>query len=247
MKRILLFVILMVQFVHTKAQQKSIRSFLTLEWSKSNIEERSSLPIYDSLGQILATGEKLVQKNDKSINFGNPVFSLTKLYKNGKRLREIQLSNIRIKKQDNVTNVSTKGSNASLPISGNNALYTSLAAAYLESFNLSKADNNFEIWLGGGLRIFNSYASNLPKTTLAFPSTRFNTDFALLLVPRIIYKFSKNVFLDIHSPLTINSFSYQYLHLHNPVTPIAQQQQNSFKYYYIPKISEIRFGFGVKF
>lgn len=247
MKKNLLCFTLIIHVVCSYAQQKSIRSFLTLDWSKNKTESRSNQPLFDTLGNSITKSEKITSQSNESINFGNPCFSVIKLSENGKRLQEIQLSNIKIRKQSSITVVSIVDTDQKIPINGADVFYYSSSIAYLESFKLSKAERKLEFWLGGGLRIFNSYIQNMPKTTLAFPSKSVNVHLALLLVPRITYKFSKNIFLDIHSPLILNDFAYQYLDLKNPVTPVAQQRQNTFKYHYIPKINEIRFGLGVNF
>jgi hypothetical protein len=247
MKKRLLLVILSIQVFVAFAQQKSIRSFLTLEWSKTKIEKIHNQPIFDTLGQVIAEEESLIRQNDEQINFGSPVFSFAKLSKNGKRLREIQLSNFQIKRRNNSTTVKSTIVDINIPLSGSDLFVYSSSVAYLENFNLVKIKENFVFWLGGGLRLYNSYRSNRPKTTLAFPTKILNTNITLLLVPRITYKLSKSIILDIHSPLTINAFDYQYNYMQNPLTPIEQQRQHSFKYHYIPKINEIRLGLGVNF
>lgn len=244
MKKNLLCFTLIIHVVCSYAQQKSIRSFLALDWSREKIEYEEYIFFRDSIGQQHISFIPILQK-EKNISFGNAVFSYVKMNKKGKKIKEWQLSNLQIKRYDNIK--TTPINKHTYPVDGINTFNASLAIAYFESHLLSDMKNDWQFWLGIGGRYYNAFHKISYKTSIDFPVTFIKANLTMLLVPRITYKIKKNIFLDIHSPLIFNELTYRRANKNNSVSPVPFLHYNIFKYHYIPKINEIRFGLGVNF
>lgn len=223
MKKHILF-LLTLTILNLNAQEKNIqlRLFASLQttdfaYNGSRIYKYES-KFFDPLSSISLS----LQKNNRFVDF-----EIDRLNINSKSEQEIQISN-----------------NSSITTSGSETIQTDLRIrfSYNKIWHISKSIN-FISGIGVSPYFFQERA--VPKVLSSYERRYRLYGLFLEVIPRIQYRISEKIYLEVYSPLPITEWTSLLRQLKNSAIPEEQQKRTESSFDYFTGIYKVGFGIGM--